>query len=402
MGAFGLVELQGSGDGFEDAVGDTGEVPALEPRVVVDADPGQDGDLFASQAGYAPVGAVGRQPDVLGGEAGTTGGEELAHVVPVHHAATLRPPSPSLGGSVITWNTATFSPAPEPGWLADMTDKKIWLVTGAARGMGVDIAAAALAAGHAVVATARNAAAVTAALGDHDDLVAVPLDITDPASVDAAVAAAVDRFGRIDVLVNNAGNFYAGYFEEISPAQMRAQIETNLFGPMNVTRAVLPVMRAQRSGHVVTISSTAGLIGQEFVVAYAASKFGVEGWMESLRFDVEPFGIHTTIVEPGFFRTELLVEGSSTIWPELSIDDYAERTTSTIEAWRGMNGQQGGDPAKLAAALVTITGLDDPPRRFVAGADAVAAVEQKAHDLLAQIDAHRDLSTNLAHDNAPA
>ncbi len=283
-----------------------------------------------------------------------------------------------------------------------MTDKKIWLVTGAARGMGVDIATAALAAGHAVVATARNPDAVTAALGDHDNLLAVQLDITDPASVDAAVAAAVDRFGRIDVLVNNAGNFYAGYFEEISPAQIRAQIETNLFGPMNVTRAVLPVMRRQRSGHVVTISSTAGLIGQEFVAAYAASKFGVEGWMESLRFDVEPFGIHTTIVEPGFFRTELLVEGSSTIWPEVSIDDYADRTQSTIEAWRGMNGQQGGDPAKLAAALVTLTTLDEPPQRFVAGADAVAAVEQKAHDLLAQIDAHRDLSTNLAHDDVLA
>ena len=283
-----------------------------------------------------------------------------------------------------------------------MTDKKIWLVTGAARGMGVDIATAALAAGHAVVATARNPDAVTAALGDHDNLLAVQLDITDPASVDAAIAAAVDRFGRIDVLVNNAGNFYAGYFEEISPAQMRAQIETNLFGPMNVTRAVLPVMRRQRSGHVVTISSTAGLIGQEFVAAYAASKFGVEGWMESLRFDVEPFGIHTTIVEPGFFRTELLVEGSSTIWPELSIDDYPDRTQSTIEAWRGMNGQQGGDPAKLAAALVTLTTLDEPPQRFVAGADAVAAVEQKAHDLLAQIDAHRDLSTNLAHDDVLA
>jgi len=283
-----------------------------------------------------------------------------------------------------------------------MTDKKIWLVTGAARGMGVDIAAAALSAGHTVVATARNAAGVTAVLGDHDDLLAVRLDITDPASVDAAVEAALARFGRIDVLVNNAGNFYAGYFEEISPAQMRAQIETNLFGPMNVTRAVLPLMRRQRSGHVVTISSTAGMIGQEFVVAYAASKFGVEGWMESLRFDVEPFGIHTTIVEPGFFRTELLVEGSSTIWPDLSIDDYTDRTAGTIETWREMNGQQAGDPAKLAAALITITGLDDPPHRFVAGADAVAAVEQKAHDLLAQIDAHLDLSTHLAHDDVPA
>jgi NAD(P)-dependent dehydrogenase (short-subunit alcohol dehydrogenase family) len=283
-----------------------------------------------------------------------------------------------------------------------MTDRKIWLVTGAARGLGVDIANAALAAGHAVVATARNADAVTAALGSHDELLAVQLDITDPSSVDAAIQAAVARFGRIDVVVNNAGNFYAGYFEEISPAQMRAQIETNLFGPMNVTRAVLPVMRRQRSGHVVTISSTAGLIGQEFVVAYAASKFGVEGWMESLRFDVEPFGIRTTIVEPGFFRTELLVEGSSMVWPELSIDDYTDRTNSTIGAWRSMNGHQGGDPAKLAAALVTITQLDDPPQRFVAGADAVAAVEQKAHDLLAQIDAHRDLSTNLAHNDAPA
>ena len=124
--------------------------------------------------------------------------------------------------------------------------------------------------------------------------------------------------------------------------------------------------------------------------------------MESLRFDVEPFGIRTTVVEPGFFRTELLVEGSSTIWPELSIDDYADRTESTIEAWRSMNGQQGGAPAKLAAALVTITALEDPPLRFVAGADSVVAVEQEAHDVLAQIDAHRDLSTHLAHDDAPA
>ena len=281
-----------------------------------------------------------------------------------------------------------------------MADKKIWFVTGAGRGMGVDIAKAALSAGNAVVATARRADTVRASLGEHDDLLAVELDITDTASAEAAVRAAVERFGRIDVLVNNAGNFYAGYFEEVSPEQMRAQIETNLFGPMNVTRAVLPVMRQQQSGHVVTISSTAGLIGQEFVAAYAASKFGVEGWMESLRFDVDPYGIRTTIVEPGFFRTELLVEGASTIWPELSIDDYAERTASTIAAWQAMNGQQGGDPAKLAAALVTITELDNPPLRWVAGADAVAAVEQKAKDLLAQIDAHRELSTNLAHDDA--
>ena len=122
--------------------------------------------------------------------------------------------------------------------------------------------------------------------------------------------------------------------------------------------------------------------------------------MESLRFDVEPFGISTTVVEPGFFRTELLVEGASSIWPELSIDDYAERTEQTIKAWKGMNGQQGGDPAKLAAALVQIVALDEPPLRWIAGADAVSAVEQKAHELLAQADAHRELSSHLDHDDA--
>jgi NAD(P)-dependent dehydrogenase (short-subunit alcohol dehydrogenase family) len=283
-----------------------------------------------------------------------------------------------------------------------MTDStnSVWFITGAARGMGVDLAKAALHAGHAVVATARDAAKVTAALGEHDNLLAVSLDITDPAAAQSAVEAAVARFGRIDTLVNNAGNFYAGYFEEISDAQFRAQMETNFFGPLNVTRAVLPVMRAQRSGHVVTFSSTAGIIGGEFVAAYAASKFALEGWMESLRFDVAPYNISTTIVEPGFFRTELLVEGASSIWPELSIEDYAERTTQTIAAWKSMNGKQGGDPAKLARALVQIVALDEPPLRWIAGADAVAGVEQKARDLLAQADAHRELSSSLDHDQA--
>jgi len=283
-----------------------------------------------------------------------------------------------------------------------MTDStgSVWLITGAARGMGVDLVRAALQAGHVVVATARDAANVTAALGEQDHLLPVSLDVTDPAAAQAAVDAAVARFGRIDVLVNNAGNFYAGFFEEISDAQFRAQLETNFFGPLNVTRSVLPVMRAQRSGKVVTITSTAGIVGGAFCAAYAASKFALEGWMESLRFDLEPFGISTTVVEPGFFRTELLVEGASSIWPELSIDDYAERTAETIQGWKSMNGTQGGDPAKLAQALVQIVALDEPPLRWIAGADAVTAVEQKAHELLAQADAHRDLSSGLDHDNA--
>ena len=279
-----------------------------------------------------------------------------------------------------------------------MTDK-VWFITGAGRGMGTDIAKAALAAGNAVVATGRRPEKVASTIGAADDLLVVKLDVTDPADAEAAVEAAVERFGRIDVLVNNAGNFYAGFFEEIPPEDFRAQVETNLFGPLNVTRAVLPVMRAQRSGLVVTFSSLAGIAGAEFNSAYAASKFALEGWMESLTPEVAPFGIRTMIVEPGFFRTELL-EDTSTTWPEPSIDDYAERTRQTVVAWQGMKGKQGGDPAKLAAALVTVTQQENPPLRWVAGADAVAAVEQKAKDLLAQVDAYRELSSNLAHDNA--
>jgi len=279
-----------------------------------------------------------------------------------------------------------------------MSDKKVWFVTGAGRGLGVDITKAALAAGHAAVATGRNAEKVRTAIGEHDDLLAVRLDVTDPADAEAAVAATVDRFGRIDVLVNNAGNFNAGFFEELSPEEFRAQIETTLFGPVNVTRAALPVMRAQRSGLVVTISSTAGLEGGEFVSAYAASKFGVEGWMESLSLEVAPFGIRTMLVEPGFFRTELLTP-ESTRYAASSIEDYADRTEQTVTAWKGMNGQQGGDPAKLAGALVHLAAQEQPPLRFAAGADAVAAFERRAKSLLAQADAYRELSSSLALDS---
>src|SRR5579859_3630744 len=275
-----------------------------------------------------------------------------------------------------------------------MTQKNVWLITGAGRGMGVHIAKAALAAGNAVVATGRNTDAVTKAVGEADDLLVVKLDITSPEDAEAAVAAVVERFGRIDVLVNNAGNFYAGFFEEITPQDFRAQVETLLFGPMNVTRAVLPVMRARRSGLVVTISSTAGIRGGEFLTAYAASKFGLEGWMESLTPEVAPFGIHTMLVEPGFFRTELLTP-ESTNYAESTIEDYAERTKQTVIAWSRMNGLQGGDPAKLAQALVQLASQNEPPLRWAAGADAVADLEQKAKDLLAHADAYRDLSSSL-------
>jgi len=280
-----------------------------------------------------------------------------------------------------------------------MSERKVWLITGAGRGLGVEIAKAALAAGHAVVATGRDAARVAAAVGARDNLLAIRLDVTRPEDAQTVVEAAVAKFGRIDVVVNNAGNFFAGFFEELSPEQVRNQIETLLFGPMNVTRAVLPVMRKQRSGLVLTISSTAGIAGQMFCTAYAAAKFGIEGWMESLTPEIAPFGIRTMLVEPGFFRTELL-SNDSTTYAKPSIDDYAEKTKEIVAAWKSMDGKQGGDPAKLADALVKLAALKEPPTRFAAGADAVQTFEAKGNALLTQAHAHPGLSTSLAYHEA--
>ena len=277
-----------------------------------------------------------------------------------------------------------------------MNNKKVWLITGAGRGMGLDIAKAALAAGYNVVATGRNTERVKQALGDSDNLLVVKLDITVPADAAAAIKAAVTKFGTIDVLVNNAASFYAGFFEELTPEQMQLQLSTSLTGPMNVTRAVLPVMRRQGSGHIISISSTAGLTSFDFCSAYSASKFGLEGWMQALQCEVAPFGIHTTIVNPGFFRTELLTE-ESTNYADHPIEDYNERRAQQMEFWKGANGQQSGDPAKLARALITIAGEEQPPLRFIAGADAISTAEQVVATLQQQINAYRDLSTALAY-----
>jgi NAD(P)-dependent dehydrogenase (short-subunit alcohol dehydrogenase family) len=278
-----------------------------------------------------------------------------------------------------------------------MTEQRVWFITGAARGMGREFAKAVLAAGHSLVASGRDTNRLSKALGASSNLLTVKLDVTRPADAEAAVKVAVDRFGRIDVLVNNAASFYAGYFEELTPEQMDLQLETSLIGPMNVTRAVLPVMRQQRFGHIIAISSSAGLSGFEFGTAYAASKFGLEGFMESLRAEVAPFGIHTTIVNPGFFRTELLTE-ESTSYAKGSIGDYAERRDPLVAYWKSMNGKQTGDPAKLARAIIAITGQSPPPRRFIAGADAIGGAEQKIVGLKEDIESNRRLSTSLDFD----
>jgi NAD(P)-dependent dehydrogenase (short-subunit alcohol dehydrogenase family) len=273
----------------------------------------------------------------------------------------------------------------------------VWFITGAGRGLGLDVAKAALAAGHQVVATGRNPEKVAKAVGASDNLLVVKLDVTNAADAEAAAQATLERFGRIDVLVNNAASFYAGYFEELTSEQMQLQLGTSLVGPMNVTRAFLPAMRKQRSGRVISISSSAGLMGFEFCTAYSASKFGLDGWMEALQAEVAPFGIETMIVNPGFFRTELLTE-ESTNYAEPSVEDYHERRTAQIAFWRSQDGKQGGDPAKLARALITLTDQDELPRRFLAGADAVGTAEQKIASLQQQIDALRELSNSLAID----
>jgi NAD(P)-dependent dehydrogenase (short-subunit alcohol dehydrogenase family) len=280
-----------------------------------------------------------------------------------------------------------------------MSDEKVWFITGASSGMGVAFAKAAVAAGNSVVATGRNAVAVAEAVGAADRLLIVALDVTNSDDAPAAVSAAVERFGRIDVLVNNAGTSFKGFFEEMTADQVDRQLATNLLGPMNVTRAALPVMRRQRSGHVITISSGAGLVAFEYSSVYAASKFGVEGWMGALEQEVAPFGIHTTIVNPGWFRTDLIRQDAA-MWPQVSIDDYAERSAAQREWWKVQDGQQSGDPAKLAQALLTIASQDVPPRRFIAGADAIALAERKIADLRADIDTYPDLSTALDVDQS--
>ena len=275
--------------------------------------------------------------------------------------------------------------------------EQVWFITGASRGMGVEFAQAALRAGHSVVATGRNAAATAKAVGDHDRLLVVALDVTDQDGADDAVQSSIDRFGRIDVLVNNAGSSFKGYFEEMSPAQVEAQLATNLLGPMNVTRAVLPQMRAQRSGHVISISSGAALVGFEYSSVYAASKAGLEGWMTALRQEIAPFGIHATIVNPGWFRTGL-AGPESLVWPDLVIDDYAERSAAQQKWWQAQDGHQAGDPRKLADAVVTLAAMDPPPDRFFAGRDVFDIAERKIAELQAAIDALPELSTSLTVD----
>ena len=268
---------------------------------------------------------------------------------------------------------------------------KTWFITGATRGLGADIAAAALKAGDRVVATGRQRAAVSDRLGpDTDRLLSLALDVADAAQARAAVAAAIERFGAIDVLVNNAGYGHIGYFEESSPADIEAQFATNVFGLFNVTRAALPAMRAARRGHVFNLSSTAGIRGIAAGSLYCATKFAVEGFSESLAQELEPFGIHVTIIEPGPFRTDFL-KPESLKFAASEVADYDERRGAMRASFEQRNGKQAGDPVRLAEALVTLSNEAAPPMRFAAGAMAVGAMDAKTVSLKAELERWRAL-----------
>ena len=254
--------------------------------------------------------------------------------------------------------------------------RRVWMITGASRGMGAEITAAALAQGDAVVATARKSSAVTDALSSRPGLLAVDLDVTSEAAAHQAVKLAVERFGRIDVLVNNAGYGLAGAVEETSAEEVRSIFDTNVMGLLNVTRAVLPQMRSQRSGHVINMSSLGGYrVGAGFGV-YGATKFAVEGLSEALHAELSPLGIHVTVVEPGYFRTDFL-DSSSAMEAKDVIADYAETAGKVRASASAFNGRQPGDPKRLAQALQTLVSAANPPLRLQLGTDALTRVREK-------------------------
>jgi len=272
---------------------------------------------------------------------------------------------------------------------------RTWFVTGAARGIGAEIVKAALNSGDRVVATGRTTRNVEQTFrGESDRLLVLPLDVTNEDQIRAEVNAAIKKFGTIDVLVNNAGYGQLGVFEETTPEQVRAQFETNVFGLMAVTRAVIPIMRKQRSGRVFNISSVAGLRGVFAASAYNASKFAVEGFSQAIAQELSPFGVYVTAISPGFIRTDFLDQSSIKYSEGQSIGDYAKPVAEFRSFMENRSHQQAGDPAKLAAVIVHLSQVENPPVSFVAGSDAVETATNAIKTQQEQIDQWRDLSVS--------
>lgn len=275
----------------------------------------------------------------------------------------------------------------------------VWFITGASRGFGLQIARDLLDRGHQVVATARHAAVVTDALGDNENVLAVALDVTDEAQARQAAQAAVERFGRIDVLVNNAGRGLLGAVEEATDAEVRAVYDTNVFGLLTVTRAVAPALRAQRYGAIVNISSVGGFVSSPGWGVYASTKFAVEALSEALHAELKPLGVHVMVVEPGYFRTDFL-DSSSLQIQQNRIDDYADGPAGQMRITAGeRNHDQPGDPVKAAAAIIDVVESERPPVRLQLGNDTVAAVEAKLAHVRAELAQWRSVSESTDFDD---
>jgi len=283
-----------------------------------------------------------------------------------------------------------------------MSMSKVWFITGAGTGIGAGTARSALRAGHRVIATARSLQKLRSAYHDilGDQLAFIEMDVTNEARVKAAVGEAVMQFGRIDVLVNNAGYSLLGNFEEFTTDQIERQFAPNFWGVVHVMRAVLPILRQQRSGHIINISSVAGVVGQAAVAAYGASKFAVEGLSLAVAREVEKFGIKVTVVEPGFFRTGLL-DPRSVEWSSEHIEDYGP-AGNIAAAWSVYDGQQPNDPAALGEVLVQIAGMQHPPLVFAAGSDALDTITPVVDARLAELRDHAELSRAAGGAFAPA
>lgn len=279
-----------------------------------------------------------------------------------------------------------------------MSMPRTWFITGATRGLGAAIAKAALDAGDRVVVTGRRRDTLVAAFGeDSDRVLSMALDVADLGAAEPVVDAALARFGRIHVLVNNAGYGNLSLFEESTAAEAQAQYDTNVFGLMAVTRAVLPSMRANRSGRIFNIASVGGIVGGESGALYCSSKFAVEGFTESLAQEVARFGIQATIVEPGFFRTDFL-EPSSVRHGSQPIADYAEASAALKGFYDGRSRNQAGDPARLGKALVTLANAPQQPVRWAAGSDALRLIQGKIDSLQAELDAWGELTVSTDGD----
>jgi len=272
---------------------------------------------------------------------------------------------------------------------------KVWFITGAGSGIGAGVANAALAAGDRVVATGRNLAKVRKAFPDvaPENIAFAQLDVADETQAKAAVDEATKRFGRINVLVNNAGYSLLGNFEQMTTAEIQQQFATNFYGVVHLMQAALPVMRRQRSGHIINISSVAGVVVLKHCAAYAATKFAVEGLSLSVATEVEKFGIKITVVEPGFFRTDLL-DAHNVRWVSKFIEDYAPEGTAE-DMWSRYNGKQPNAPAKLGDALVKIAAMQNPPKVFAAGSDALSTIMPAIEERLRDMRVHEALSKGM-------